>query len=43
VVACDSRAPVELGGGEQLLLALTCDVVIPDVDHVLRASSLVGL
>jgi hypothetical protein len=30
VVACDSRAPGALGGGEQLLLALTCDVVIPD-------------
>jgi hypothetical protein len=40
LVACDSRAPGALGSGKQLLLALTCDVVIPDVDHVLRASSL---
>jgi hypothetical protein len=39
LVACDSRAPEALGGGEQLLLSLTSDLVIPDVDHLLRASS----
>jgi len=39
LVVRDSRESVALGGGEQLLLSLTSDVVIPDGDHVLRASS----
>jgi hypothetical protein len=36
LVSCDSRESVALGARDQLLLPLTSDLVMPDVDHVLR-------